>query len=477
VNLPAAPAVDVVVPCYNGARYLGETLDAALAQTHRPLRVLVVDDGSTDGTRQVVERYGGRVDYVFKENGGQASARNLGIGRTHGEYLLLLDADDLVAPGMVARMVERLEARPEADLAHCPPLAFLGRDQAHPMAEHWRPDAAWIDYLAPLSILCAIHGSATVFRRRAFERFGLFPESRAIQGCEDWHFWLQAVTQGAIVEHVPEALCLYRRHLGSSSASRTGIARRETEMMSRAATLFERHGVRAEDPRAVLAAGIASVAGRWLALGELGAYRDLLQLAARVNAGFHDREIAPLAAFDAPAQAPVLQARLSHALLGLGPATLAAVLFLRCRSYRGLRAQARRDGALDALERVVEVMERLVADEDEAARPTPSYTAYLAVALGVMEGEAGDRGAARARFEQALRLDPGNVEAALRLAVADLKRGRLVGAATRAAGLGRRRRALAPSELATWMWRRVRGTAVSPVRPPSPPPRPGDPPA
>ncbi|MBL8115505.1 MAG: glycosyltransferase family 2 protein, partial [Acidobacteria bacterium] len=89
----SAPAVDIVIPCFNGERFLGQTLDSALAQTHPAVHVLVVDDGSTDGTRALVEARGGRVGYLHKENGGQASARNLGIARTAAPYVCLLDAD------------------------------------------------------------------------------------------------------------------------------------------------------------------------------------------------------------------------------------------------------------------------------------------------------------------------------------------------------------------------------------------------
>jgi glycosyltransferase involved in cell wall biosynthesis len=200
-------SVDIIVPCYNGGRFLGQTLESALSQTHPAVRVLVVDDGSTDDTRAVVGRHGGRVDYLAKANGGQASARNLGIGRTRGDYVLCLDADDLIAPDMVARLVTRLEQRRESDLAFASPLAFFGTDTGrgipgHAYAETWRPEGPWPEYVAPLSFLCALHTSSTLVRRRAFDRHGLFPEDRAIQGCEDWYLWLKATLEGATIEHV-----------------------------------------------------------------------------------------------------------------------------------------------------------------------------------------------------------------------------------------------------------------------------------
>jgi GT2 family glycosyltransferase len=474
------PGVDVVVPCYNGARYLAQTLETALAQTYRPLRILVVDDGSTDATRRVVESYRGRVDYVFKPNGGQASARNLGLARTRGEYVCLLDADDLLAPEMVARLVERLERQPEADLAHSPPLALFGNDRAHPEAEHWRPAAAWGSYLEPLSILCAIHGSATVFRRRAFERFGTFPETRALQGCEDWHFWLQAVAQGAVVAWVPEVLCLYRKHLGSSSASRVGIARRESELMRAAVGLFDRRRLDEDRHRAILSVGVASVAGRWLALGDAPRFREILELARGVaSPPWRALHLDPLRAWDRPEQAPVLQARLADALLDLDLATLASVLFLRSRAYRSLNEQAARHGAREAVGRVVEAAGGIVAAELQSTGTSgpPSYATHLALALAIVERSEGRHALARERLEQALRLDPNNARATLEAAWQDSRAGRLGATLGHARQLAARRRALVPAEIGRWVVSRLLRPAISPGGRPSSPPRPGDRPA
>jgi GT2 family glycosyltransferase len=464
VNAPAQPGVDVVVPCYNGARYLAQTLDAALAQTYRPLRILVVDDGSTDGTRRLVETYRGRLDYVHKENGGQASARNLGIARTHGQYVWLLDADDLPAPEMVARLVGRLEARPEADFAHAPPLAFFGDDRAHPAAEHWRPAVAWGSYLEPLSILCAIHASATVFRRRAFERFGAFPESRALQGCEDWHFWLDATVQGALVERVAEPLCLYRKHLASSSASKAAIARRETELMKAAVGLFDRHGLRDDPRRAVLSVGIASVAARWLALDQRPGFESLLALAAEVAPPeFRVRHLDSLRARTGAPDMPLVQVALANALLDLDLHILASVVFLRCRTYRALRAAAARHGQTGALERVAQAAAGIVAGEAAAAGRAawPSYATHLAVALATLEASAAPSSRARDYLERALLLDPGNVVARLEVARADLKEGRVGGALSAARALAERRRAFVAGDVGRWVATRLR-TAVRP---------------
>lgn len=446
----AEPPVDIIIPCYNGERFLAQTLEAALGQTYRPVSVLVVDDGSTDSTRAIVEACGGRVGYVHKENGGQASARNLGISRTQGEYVCLLDADDLIVPDMVERLVGRLASRPEADLAHAQQLAFWRDDRAHPQAENWRPGVAWSSYLEPLAVLCAIHGSASLFRRRVFERYGLFPEARSLQGCEDWHFFLQAALQGAVVERVPAVLCLYRQHPWASSSSKRAIAGRESELMRSAVGLFERYEVRSESGRAALALGLASVASRWLTLQEPLAFEELYRLARRcAPPRFGEEHLQSDPPGKGAVRATLLHLRLSLAALDLGFPPLAATLFLRCETRRQLREQSARHGQLETCERVLAAMAQLVEAELNATRESgiPSFATYVASGLGLAARAAGNHDEARVRFEQSLVLDPNNLRAELELIALDFRRRHLGSAFSRWRRIGGRDPIIVPADL------------------------------
>jgi glycosyltransferase involved in cell wall biosynthesis len=110
---PAAIAVDIVVDNYNYGRYIAEALASARAQTHPNVRLIVVDDGSTDDSRAVIEAHAGQIDeIVLKENGGQASAINAGLARCRGEVVIFLDADDVLEPHAVATLVEPFAADP-----------------------------------------------------------------------------------------------------------------------------------------------------------------------------------------------------------------------------------------------------------------------------------------------------------------------------------------------------------------------------
>lgn len=112
-----AALISCIVPVFNGERYVSETLDSILAQTYRPLELIVADDGSTDGTAAVVARYGEPVRYLWQSNQGPAAARNLGVSAAQGEFVAFLDADDLWHPEKLTRQMARFHARPELSLS------------------------------------------------------------------------------------------------------------------------------------------------------------------------------------------------------------------------------------------------------------------------------------------------------------------------------------------------------------------------
>lgn len=109
------PLISCIVPVFNGERYLWEALESIFAQTYRPIEVLVVDDGSTDGTGAVAASYGSRLRYLWQPNAGPAAARNRGLEAARGEFVAFLDADDLWHPEKLARQMARFAARPGLD--------------------------------------------------------------------------------------------------------------------------------------------------------------------------------------------------------------------------------------------------------------------------------------------------------------------------------------------------------------------------
>ena len=147
------PLVSVLIPCYNAARWVGETLDSAFAQTWPNLEVVLVNDGSTDGTREILERYepmGLRV--IDQPNRGQTSALNRCLREANGDFVQYLDADDLMAPDKITIQMERLAARDD-----CIASAEWARFWEGPSRAEFNPYPTWRD-MAPIDWLVANWG-------------------------------------------------------------------------------------------------------------------------------------------------------------------------------------------------------------------------------------------------------------------------------------------------------------------------------
>lgn len=197
--------VSVIIPNYNHATYLPEAIDSVLRQDYRPFEIVVVDDGSTDHSRQVVAAYGDRIRYIWQENQGLSVARNTGLRAARGEYISLLDADDLYEPTFINRLVAALQAEPDADAVYCG-YRYVGA------ANIALPQSA--GRLVPPERLyeTLIHGNFLVpltlfFRKSIFELVG--PFDPALQGCADWDMWLRIARQHKVIG-IDEPLARYR---------------------------------------------------------------------------------------------------------------------------------------------------------------------------------------------------------------------------------------------------------------------------
>lgn len=207
-----APLVSVVIPCYNSARYLAETIESVLAQTYARVEVIVIDDGSTDATHKIAQSY--PVRYVYQTNRGISAARNTGVAHSRGEYIQFLDHDDRLLPNAIEVGVRFLEKQPECAMAvgehryiqadgteiGCSSKHTLGRDHYQELLKH-----NFIE--TPCSVL---------HRRSALELTGLFDEK--VQGAEDYELYLRTARQSPVITHdVPVAE--YRLHEANTSGN------------------------------------------------------------------------------------------------------------------------------------------------------------------------------------------------------------------------------------------------------------------
>ncbi|MBB4641619.1 glycosyltransferase family 2 protein [Rhizorhapis suberifaciens] len=206
--------VSVVIPAYNASRTIAETLESAINQTHQALEILVVDDGSSDSTSEIVEDYAardGRVRLIRQINGGVAAARNAGITATSGEFIAPLDADDLWHSTKIARQVE-LFARngPELGLVYTW-FALIDERSRVKQLRH-RPEHQG-QVLAPLAFHNFIgNGSSALIRRTALAHTTGYDSSlraRGGQGCEDWKLYFE-IAERYSFGLVPQPLTGYR---------------------------------------------------------------------------------------------------------------------------------------------------------------------------------------------------------------------------------------------------------------------------
>ena len=204
------PLVSVVIPLYNGERFIAETIRSVLAQTMLDLEVVVVDDGSTDGGGKVVQSFGEPVRYLFQENAGVAAARNAGIAAARGEFIAFLDADDV----WVARKLERQLAEFRRD----PGLGAVGCGLAV-VDEHLRlireqiPATADYEGLLLMRDDAGLTSGSRILARAALLRdLGGFDAEMSTSA--DWDLALRILAR-APVSVVPEPLVLYRQHGGN----------------------------------------------------------------------------------------------------------------------------------------------------------------------------------------------------------------------------------------------------------------------
>jgi glycosyltransferase involved in cell wall biosynthesis len=189
-----APLVSVVIPAYNAAWCVERAIDSVLAQGVRELELIVVDDGSTDGTAGALARYGDALRVIGKVNGGLSSARNAGIRAARGRYVAFLDADDRWLGNKLERQLALMEARRE--LAFCSTAARVEGPSGEALGE-WRCRCGALPALEAIfatNAFVAGSGSAVLVRRDVLERVGGFDER--LRSLEDIDMWMRLAAAG-----------------------------------------------------------------------------------------------------------------------------------------------------------------------------------------------------------------------------------------------------------------------------------------
>lgn len=204
------PKVSVIIPAYNHAKYIRHCIDSVLAQTYQDREIIVVDDGSTDGTLDVLHSYGASIKVIPQKNKGTQAARNTGVQASSGDYIALLDSDDVWLPNKLERQVKLFEKNPSLGLVYS--LAYV-IDATGKVLSDGIPIGAPISNprLAFEELLMEdkVPALTAVIRRACLDKVGFFDE--AFVGAGDWDLWLRIAANWP-VECVPEPLALYRVH-------------------------------------------------------------------------------------------------------------------------------------------------------------------------------------------------------------------------------------------------------------------------
>lgn len=206
------PLVSIITPAYNAGAYIAETVKSVLAQTYPNFEHIIVDDGSTDNTAQVVRAFSdSRIKYLRQENRGQSAARNAGIAASSGKYIAFLDADDLFLPEKLAEQVSYLEAYPDCDFCYCKiyhffneePAKFYYLEMEHP-AGHIFERLLETNFINPVSAMV---------RRDVFDRYGAFEPK--FPWADEQYLWLKLSYRKARFCYLDKALAYCRLHRSS----------------------------------------------------------------------------------------------------------------------------------------------------------------------------------------------------------------------------------------------------------------------
>jgi glycosyltransferase involved in cell wall biosynthesis len=218
------PVVSCIVPTFNSERYVGKALESILAQTYRPIDIIVADDGSTDGTVEVVRAYGECVVIVSQHTAGPAATRNLGLSAAGGDFVAFLDADDLWNPEKLERQMARFRVQPALDLCVTAAQYFWTEDmegEGQQYRDH--PRAQPVPGYATTTLLA---------RRAIFERVGHFNADLWFADATEW--FARAAERGAVIEMLPEVLTYHRMHRDNLTRRRLEASKREFLQVVRA---------------------------------------------------------------------------------------------------------------------------------------------------------------------------------------------------------------------------------------------------
>jgi glycosyltransferase involved in cell wall biosynthesis len=180
------PLVSVIIPTYNRAWIIKESVDSVFSQDFNDFELIVIDDGSTDNTLEILNSYGEDIIVIHQRNQGVSSARNRGLMEASGSLIAFLDSDDLWLPGKLSLQVDFFNSNPTALICQTEEIWMRNNVRINPKKRHKKPAGIIFE---PSLALCLVSPSAVMIRRSLFDDVGLFDET--LPACEDYDLWLR----------------------------------------------------------------------------------------------------------------------------------------------------------------------------------------------------------------------------------------------------------------------------------------------
>jgi len=247
------PTVSIIIPTYDYAHVIAQALESVRSQSYEKWECVVVDDGSTDNTEEVVALYSKqdpRIRFIRQSNQRQAAARNTGIRNSAGAYLQFLDADDLIEPRKLELQVAYLEQHPEVDITYSGVRYFTSDNLSERLLSRqyssWEDAGAWMPEISGegKSILPSLLRNnimvvnSPLIRRRAVDEVGLFDVG--LTPVEDWDYWIRCAAKGLTFrfDDFEEARALVRAHQMSASLNQPRMLRATLRMRRKLAALL-----------------------------------------------------------------------------------------------------------------------------------------------------------------------------------------------------------------------------------------------
>lgn len=206
--------VSIIIPCYNQAKFVSETIESALKQTYENLEIVIVNDASTDNSVEIIKSYVDKyanIAFINQSvNGGLSNSRNIAIEAATGEYILPLDSDDIIAPSYVEKAAKILDENPQIGMVYCEAEFFGAKNGKWELCEYNKDN-----FIFNNCIFCS-----ALYRKSTWLQAGKYNLNMNL-GYEDYDMWLSFIELGFEPYRIPEVLFYYRQHEKGSMVAET----------------------------------------------------------------------------------------------------------------------------------------------------------------------------------------------------------------------------------------------------------------